>query len=385
MWIWQKKTWPKWNVNVSEDILRRSVEQARRYGELFGSVQMLSEEDNAEAYIDAMVTEAVNSFAIEGEFIEAEKVRSSIKCNLGLLPASHLKVEAKEAGAVALSIEIRKKYKDDISRGKLSSWQKLIVLQNALYKLKIGDYRDDAQGPMQIVSGKMDKPKVHYEAVPAKKIPLEMTKFINWFNSTNTNRADKTYTPPSVRAAQAHAWFTMIHPYDDGNGRISRALCECVFSQSFNSPLLFSLSEAIKLTQKEYSSQLDILCKGDGDINEFSSYMLDVSEIAQSACEKRILFSLKKYDFLNQASFKGANDRQKMFLTKILNKRPDAFEDLGFAARHYSAIAKTSSATASRDLHSLVKLGLAVQDEGKGRSVRYKINLPHVSLFQNSI
>ena len=291
MWIWQRATWPKWKVNISDDIYRRSIEQAQQYGELFGSVKMLGEESSEEALVDAMVTEAVSSFAIEGEFIEAEKVRSSIKFNLGLLPNSHVKIEAKEAGAVALSMEIRKRFNENISKATLSRWQEMIVLQNALYKLKIGDYRDDELGPMQIISGRIDNPKIHYEALPAEDIGSNMNKFIEWFNNSSPCISDE-YMPPAIRAAQAHAWFTMIHPYDDGNGRISRALCECVFSQSLRSPLLFSLSEAIKLTQKEYSSQLDTLCKSDGDINEFSNYMLKVSEIAQAACKKRILFSL---------------------------------------------------------------------------------------------
>lgn len=319
-----------------------------------------------ETSIEIMVIEAIKTSAIEGELLSRKDVMSSIRKNLGI-EAGPPSGDKHAQGAAALMIAVRNNYDAAISEDILFEWHRMIMTGHRY--IAAGQWRTHAE-PMQVVSGATGNERVHFEAPPSVQVPEEMTRFIAWFNDTAPGGKAEIRKAP-VRSAIAHLYFESIHPFEDGNGRIGRALSEKALSQGLGRPALVSLSRVIEAKRKEY---YDALKEGQesNEITPWVTWFVHMVLEAQIQAEEQIDFALKKtklFDrFRNQL-----NERQLQILRRMLDEGPDGFEG-GMSAKKYMTITGASKATATRDLQDLADKGIFVPTGG-GRSTHYKVNL----------
>jgi Fic family protein len=365
---WQKADWPHFHYDLSQsqDTLLAIAEQT---GLIQGKLVHLSEDAQTETYINILIEEALNTSKIEGEYLNLSDIRSSIRNKLGLHKA-RLPVQDKRAqDIIELLFDVRKTFKQKLTEEKLCAWHLMLFSHSQNFNLKIGAWRQGKE-PMQIVSSHSGRWIVHYEAPPAKTVPKEMIAFIDWFNKTAPGQA-KEIKFAAVRAAITHLYFESIHPFEDGNGRIGRALSEKALSQGFGYPILFSLSQAIELDKNAYYTALHAASKSN-EISEWIKYFVTLILTAQKELEKQINFILKKSAFFDRYH-KDLNARELKVIERMLKEGINGFEG-GMSAKKYMAITATSKATATRDLQHLLTIA-AVTQTGSGPSVRYQLNL----------
>lgn len=365
MYNWQQKNWPNFSYNITS-FEKRLYAFAVKSGRISGVLKALSQEDQLQSTIDILVTEAIKTSEIEGEYLSREDVMSSIKNNLGVQVDKNVKNENAK-GVANLITNIQNSYDKELSKEKLYEWHKMIF--PTLTTINVGKWRTHTE-PMQVISGRIDKPTVHFEAPPSKKVPLEMTNFITWFNSTAPS-ASKTIAHAPIRSAISHLYFETIHPFEDGNGRIGRAIAEKALSQTVGYPLLISLSSAIDAKRKLYYDALQEAQRSN-DITPWLDYFIDVILNAQDASEILIDFTLKKTKLFDRYQNK-LNDRQLKVVQRMLQEGPKGFEG-GMTAKKYMRITQTSKPTATRDLQKLLSLGV-FKVQGDGRSTSYEIVL----------
>jgi Fic family protein len=342
---------------------------SEKMGFVSGKLAHLNDNLQTEAMINLMVEEAYKTSEIEGEHISRVDIRSSIKNRLGLNP-KNVPVHDKRAQGIAdLMLDVRNTFKQTLSTEKLFDWHMMLMSGSSNPNLRVGYWRTDEE-PMQIVSGHHGRWVIHYEAPPSQDIPEEMKKFIRWFNETAPHKHKAIQFAP-VRAAIAHLYFESIHPFEDGNGRIGRAIAEKALSQGFGYPVLISLSLAIEANKKAYYSALKTASKSN-EITSWIHYFVNLVFQAQVEVEKQVNFIFKKGHFLNR--FKDVlNERQCKVIKRMLETGVKGFEG-GMSAKKYMSITGTSKATATRDLQHLVDVK-ALKQTGSGRSVRYELNL----------
>lgn len=363
---WQQEDWPHFTYKLDdlEDVL---FEIAERVGRASGLIQALPQNLQDEALIDMMLSEAIKTSEIEGEYLSRNDVMSSIRNNLGLNKKWERVNDKRAEGVAELMIEVRSTFDDPMSDQMLFNWHKMLMKGSR--RIIIGSWREDEE-PMQVVSGAIGKEKVHYEAPPSSQVPLEMKRFIIWFNNTHP-KGRNPIKKPAIRSAIAHLYFETIHPFDDGNGRIGRAISEKALSQAVERPILLSLSHTIESKKNDYYDALQEGQKSN-DITSWIHYFAGTVLEAQKQAEQQIDFTLRKSKFFDR--YKDVlNDRQLRILKRMLEKGEDGFEG-GMSAQKYMKIAKTSKATATRDLQDLVDKK-ALEPFGGGRSTRYKVNL----------
>jgi Fic family protein len=363
---WQQKDWPEFRYDLSgiDDVLLTFAEKT---GRVDGLLKGLPADTQAEAAIDMMVAEAVKTSAIEGEYLSREDVMSSIRRNLGLGGHAKSSGDRRAEGAAALMVDVRDSYAVPLSEAKLFEWHRMIMAGSR--RVRSGRWRTHAE-PMQVVSGPVGKDKVHFEAPPSSRVPVEMKQFIAWFNETGPG-GTRELTKPVVRSAVAHLYFESIHPFEDGNGRIGRAISEKALSQGLGRPVLMSLSRAIEAKRKEYYEALKT-AQQSNEITPWISWFVDAALEAQMQAEEQIDFTLKKTKIFDRFCDQ-LNERQLRMLRRMLEEGPKGFEG-GMSARKYMSITGASKATATRDLHDLAAQGL-LDAFGGGRSARYKLNL----------
>lgn len=365
---WQLSDWThfQYDLSVVYDSLLKIAEKA---GFISGKISHIAKDQQMEAMVDLLVEEAVHTSEIEGEYIHRADVRSSIIRKLGLgLNVSLIKDQRAE-GIAELMLDVRNSYQEELTEEKLFDWHLMLLGGSRNPNLKVGYWRTD-DSAMQIVSGHYGRRVVHFVAPPSKQVPDEMQKFLKWFNETALGK-HKAIPFPVVRSAIAHLYFESIHPFDDGNGRIGRAIAEKALSQGFGYPVLISLSTAIEAHKKEYYAALGAASKSN-EITAWIVYFVNLVLDAQAYTENQIDFIIKKTNFFDNYN-KLLNERQLKVLARMLQAGSKGFEG-GMSAKKYMAIAKTSKATATRDLQHLVELH-ALRQIGSGRSVRYEINL----------
>ncbi|MFV1976031.1 MAG: Fic family protein [Candidatus Scalindua sp.] len=363
---WQQADWPefKYDLRRFEDIL---FSFAERMGRVSGLLKGLPEDTQTEAMIDMMVSEAIKTSEIEGEYLSRQDVISSIRKNLGLNQNIARVKDKKAEGAAELMIDVRDTYAEKLTQEKLFSWHKMIMKGSR--GVKVGSWRTHKDA-MQVTSGPIGKQKVHYEAPPSKRILDEMKKFIRWFNETGPG-GSKEIKKPAVRSAIAHIYFESIHPFEDGNGRIGRAISEKTLSQGVGRPILLSLSKTIEANKNAYYDALKVAQRSN-EITPWINYFVNVILEAQVNTEEQIDFTLKKTKFFDR--FQGQlNERQLRIVHRMLEEGPKGFKG-GMSAKKYIAITHTSKATATRDLQDLVEKGAFILSGG-GRSTKYQINL----------
>lgn len=366
-WIWQQPDWPdfRYDKSVLED---REIEfriNSERLAGRFEALPMASQED---AMIDLMLSEAIKTSAIEGDEVDRESVRSSL---LSLITSDTLpdNADQKAAGAASLLVDVRKNWQTSLTHELLGKWQSMAVPEQRYTSILRGAYRNDPS-PMQIVSGPYGREKVHYEAPPATQVPDEMARFIGWYNQTSPLNKDKKL-PGIARAGIAHLWFEVIHPFDDGNGRVGRAIADHALSQSLGYPTMACLATAIEGDKKSYYLQLEKASRGSLDVNVWLDYFADTINRAQEIAKEEVDFVLAKTRFY-EVYGDQLNDRQARMVSRVFAEGRKGFEG-GITTKKYEAITKCPNRTASRDLSDLVAKRIIIPLPGGGRTTRYEL------------
>jgi Fic family protein len=366
-WIWQQSDWPDFRYD-KHALEHRELEfrlNSERLAGSFDALPMASQED---ATIDLMLSEAIKTSAIEGEDLDRESVRSSL---LSLITSDTLpdNSDQKADGAALLLVDVRKNWQTSLSHDLLGKWQSMAIPEQRYTPILRGAYRNDPS-PMQIVSGPYGREKVHYEAPPATQVPDEMVKLIEWYNQTSPLSGDKTI-PGIARAGIAHLWFEVIHPFDDGNGRVGRAIADHALSQSLGYPTTACLATAIEGDKKNYYLQLEKASRGSLDVNVWLDYFADRVIKAQEIAREEMDFVLAKTRFY-EACGDQLNDRQARMVSRVFAEGRKGFEG-GITTKKYEAITKCPNRTASRDLSDLVAKGILIPLPGGGRTTRYEL------------
>jgi Fic family protein len=366
MYNWQFSQWPDFIYGVQE-IQPLILAFAQETGEVSGIIQGLSDELKHETLLQLVLSEAVKTSEIEGEYISREDVMSSIRNNLGL---NEMPVDVKDkraGGAAQLMLEVRKSFDRPLSSEMLQTWHSMLM--DGTKNVSPGEWRKDLS-PMQIVSGAYGREIVHFEAPPSTEVPKEMELFVQWYNKASFPLKGEV-AEAVLKSAVAHLYFESIHPFEDGNGRIGRAIAEKALSQSLGRPVMLSLSKAIEKNKADYYAALKEAQRSleiTAWINYFAGVILD----AQRDARRMVQFTLKKAHFFDRHK-NQLNERQLKAVNKMLEKGTEGFEG-GMTAQKYIRITRTSKATATRDLQQLQEIGVFIQ-EGAGRSVRYQLNL----------
>jgi len=362
---WQQKDWPDFQFELT-NLEKYLFTFYERIGHVSGMIKAIPEDMQTESLLEIMVAEAVKTSEIEGEFLSRKDVMSSIKKKLGLVTQTESK-DIRTSGISSLMIDVRNNFSNSLTEQSLFDWHTMLL--SHVKGIEIGKWRTH-QEPMQVVSGAVGKEKVHYEAPPSQSVPKEMERFISWFNDTSPGGRKEIKSAP-VRSAIAHLYFESIHPFEDGNGRIGRAIAEKALSQGIGRPVMLSLSKTIESNKKKYYQELE-KAQYSLEINSWIKYFVETILEAQIDSETQIEFTLKKVVFFDRFN-NQFNDRHKKVIKRMLEEGPNGFTG-GMNAKKYGGICKISKATATRDLQYLLETGALIVSGG-GRSTNYSVNL----------
>lgn len=370
-WIWQHPGWPafSWNEKTVQPRLR-AVRQ--RQGELLGRAGALGESSQPEQELDSLLANIVASSSIENESLDVASVRSSLARRLGIAAAQY-PVTARSEGLARLMFDALHHRNAPLSVARLYQWHEWLFPDPAalLPRMMVGALRGEA--PMQVVSGRLDRPTVHFEAPPRTVLPAWLDEFVQWFNDS----ADDALLDPLLRAAVTHFWFVTLHPFEDGNGRLTRALTDMALAQADDSSLrLYAMSVAILERRRDYYRVLEQSQRGTPDITAWLLWFLDTLEAAVDTAIGRIDRTLNKARFWQCFAEAGLSPEQTKVLNRLLDGGPGGFEH-GINASQYQKVARVSKATATRHLADLVKKGCLQKLPGGGRSTRYAVALTH--------
>ena len=363
---WQQPDWKKFTFNLDE-VESNLIEFTRKIGKIEGMLKVLPKKTHLDITISSMVAEALKTSEIEGEYFSRTDVVSSIKNNLGLNPELEKVNDLRAIGISELMLDISKSYSEPLSIEKLFSWHKMLMKGNR--RINSGAWRSQEES-MQVISGAFGREKIHFEAPPSSQVPEEMDSFVLWFNDTSP-KGKNPIPNASVRSAIAHLYFESIHPFEDGNGRIGRAISEKVISQTAGFPIPLSLSMSINANKKEYYKGLEKAQKSN-HITDWIVYFISITLDAQKNLEDLIEFTLKKAEFFEKNKFQ-MNKRQLKIIKRMLEEGKDGFQG-GINARKYVSMTKTSKATATRDLLDLREKKI-LKVRGEGRSTSYQVNI----------
>lgn len=370
-WLWQSPAWP--TLTFDQDTLAAALARARlEQGILIGKAQALAGQGLAHAIRDTWSGDAVATAAIEGETIDIAAVRSSVARRLGISPDFTAAVPRSVEGLLDVMEDAAAGWDSDLTHDRLCRWQGALFPagHSLLRPVATGRYREHDE-PMQIVSGPVGKEAVHYEAPPSRDVPREMTRFLAWFNGTRAGAS----MDGIVRAGLAHAWFETIHPFEDGNGRVGRAIVDMALAQSVRLPhRLHGVSAAMRARQAQYYEELNRAQRGSGDVTPWLAWFIETFIDSCSGAARMLDESIARARFWAEHRNTPLNERQRKALDRMLEAGPGHFEG-GMTVRKYRALTGASSATASRDLADLANAGLLVR-AGAGRSTRYDIAIP---------
>ena len=363
---WQQQDWPvfKYNLTAIEDLLFAFAEEAGHVGGIF---KTMPETMQSEAVLNLMVWEAIKTSEIEGEYVSRPDVVSSIRNNLGLNEPPKTIKDKKAQGAGGLMVNVRKTFELPLTEEMLFAWHEILLGHNN--SIQIGAWRLHEE-PMQVISGAMGKEKIHFEAPPSNQVAGEMKQFIKWFNETAPGKKNEIRKAP-VRSAIAHLYFESIHPFEDGNGRIGRAIAEKALSQTIGRPVLLSLSQTIEADKKSYYQALEFAQRSN-EITRWINYFVTTLLNAQKQSKQSIEFTLKKARFFDRYCDQ-LNERHLKVVKRMMEEEPKGFEG-GMTAKKYMSLTKTSKATATRDLQTLAALQVLINKAG-GRSTFYVLNI----------
>jgi len=363
---WQQPDWPdfRFDLTAVEDVL---LAIATHSGKVTGLLAALPPGLETEAVLDLMIAEAIQTSAIEGETLQRPDVVSSIRNHLGLNRSPEPVRNPMADGAGELMAAVRSSFAAPLSETTLWSWHRMLM--RGATGIRIGEWRSGGH-PMQVVSGLMHRPRVHFEAPPAGAVPHEMARFISWFNRT-APEGNAAIKHAAVRSAIAHLYFETIHPFDDGNGRIGRAVAEKALSQGMGHPVPISLSRSIEAGRNAYYDALES-AQQSNNITGWLVYFVETVREAFLESERHIAFVVSKTHFLDRHR-DVFNERQAKVIHRMLDAGPGGFVG-GINARKYVALTRASKATATRDLQDLAAKGVLIPC-GSGRSASYQLSL----------
>jgi len=345
-----------------ETILYLLSEVRHLQGKLIGKVELLGFELKDEANLETLIQDVVQSSEIEGEILNPDLVRSSIATRLGLDNSGLVNSDRNIDGVVEMMLDATQNTDKTLSIERLFGWHGALfpIGRSGLYKIDVAQWRT---GDMQVVSGGMGREIVHFEAPKAERLAEEMNKLIDWFNTSSD-------IDPVLKAAIAHVWFVTIHPFDDGNGRIARALTDMQLSKADGvNQRFYSMSAQIRKERKEYYAVLERTQKGDSDITDWIVWFLNCLKKAIIASNTIIDKVVSKHHFWMLNASKIGNDRQRMMLNKLM----DNFEG-NLTSSKWAKMTKVSADTALRDITDLVNKGVLSKTDSGGRSTHYKLN-----------
>ncbi|MAC58724.1 MAG: cell filamentation protein Fic [Novosphingobium sp.] len=362
-WNWQQPDWPKFRWE-SVPLAALEGQFLQQSGILIGSVKHLTEDDRSAITVDIMTGEALKTSEIEGELLNRDSVQSSLRRKFGLETGDR-RIPPAERGIAEMMIALYRDFADPLTNATLFAWHEMVVSGRRDIDA-VGRYRDH-EDAMQVVSGFVHKPTVHFEAPPSKHVPEEMQGFLDWFTSSSPEGPSPL--PALTRAGIAHLYFVSIHPFEDGNGRIARALAEKALSQAIGQPSLIALSQVIQRSRTAYYDALEAANKRNeitGWLTYFAQTVLEAQEHSLALIDF-LLAKVKFYDrFRDQM-----NERQTRVIARMFREGIDGFTG-GLSAANYITITGTSRATATRDLHELVAMG-ALTQTGMLKSTRYQL------------
>lgn len=362
-YIHELQEWPgfQWDEAL---IAQRLAPVRHRQGRLIGRMEALGFPLRTEAVLATLTEDVLKSSEIEGEQLDRDQVRSSIARRLGLEIGGLTPADRHVEGVVEMMLDATQKFSAPLNAERLFAWHAALFPtgRSGMTKIVVGGWRDDASGPMQVVSGAVGKERVHYQAPAAKRLKKEMSAFLKWFEA-------KEALDPVLKAALAHLWFVTIHPFDDGNGRIARGIADMALARSEASPQRFySMSAQIRAERKAYYDILEKTQKGDLDITAWLEWFLACLDRAIEGAEATLAIVLHKARFWDAMKDQSLNDRQRVMLNRLL----DGFEGK-LTSSKWAKLTKSSQDTALRDITDLVERGILARDPGGGRSTSYSL------------
>ncbi len=366
-YLHERDDWP--SFRWQDQTLAASLAHVRhRQGRLIGRMEALGFKLRWEAVLHTLTEDVLKTSEIEGERLDADQVRSSIARRLGMDVAGLVPAERNVEGVVEMMLDATQNYHQPLTEDRLFAWHAALFPtgRSGMTKIIVGNWRDDTSGPMQVVSGPIGREKVHYEAPSAPRLSHEMQKFLSWLES------DKD-TDPVIAAGIAHLWFVTIHPFEDGNGRIARAIADLVLARSEQSAQRFySMSSQIRTERNRYYDMLEVTQRGDLDITAWLQWFLDCLNRAFDKADSTLSFVMAKAHFWDAIKDRPLNNRQRLVLNRLL----DGFEGK-LTSSKWAKLAKCSQDTASRDIDDLVRKGVLVRGAAGGRSTSYELVMPN--------
>jgi Fic family protein len=363
MYIHELSDWPHFTWN-QERLAEPLANIRHRQGRLLGHMEALGFNLRQEATLETLTADVIKSSEIEGEKLDTEQVRSSIARRLGVDIGALKKTDRNVDGIVEMMLDATRNYNQAVTAKRLFKWQASLFPsgRSGLTKITVGSWREDKTGPLEVVSGAIGRERVHYEAPAAVRLDGEMNAFLNWFNA-------KTGTDLVLKAGLAHLWFVTIHPFEDGNGRIARAIADVALARSEDSPQRFySMSAQIRQQRSAYYDILEQTQKGSLDVTAWMEWFLDCLGRAVDGAQTMLAGVLNKARFWEIHQQVSLNPRQRLILNRLLD---------GFAGKlttsKYAELAKCSQDTAWRDILALVDSRILVRNESGGRSTSYSL------------
>lgn len=364
-YIHQQAGWTKFRWD--EAALAPKLAAVRhRQGRLIGRMEALGFNLRAEAVLTTLTEDVLKSSEIEGEHLDREQVRSSIARRLGMDIGALTPADRNVEGVVEMMLDATQKFAEPLTDERLFAWHAALFPtgRSGMSKIVVGAWRDDSSGPMQVVSGPLGKERVHYEAPEAQRLSSEMTDFFAWFEGGPV-------LDPVLKAALAHLWFVTIHPFEDGNGRIARAIADMALARSEQSPQRFySMSAQIRAERKAYYDILEVTQKADLDITQWLLWFLGCLERAIEGAGATLASVMAKARFWEALKDQPLNERQHAMINRLLN----GF-DGKLTTSKWATLTKASQDTALRDITDLVERDILVRDPGGGRSTSYSLKV----------
>ena len=362
-YIWQQPAWPHWEYDEKR-LTPLLTAVHHEHGLLQGRLRNLGLGQSNEATLATLTSDVLKSSEIEGEILDPDTVRSSLARRLGIPSGALHQPDMQVEGVVSMVLDATQNFNEPLSDERLFNWHSGLFPTgySGDFRILVGTWRDDASGPMQVVSGPLGHEKVHYEAPPAGQMPKEMSSFLDWFNKTQN-------LDPFVKAGLAHLWFVTLHPFEDGNGRIGRAVSDMVLAQGEKSKQRFySLSAQIRKDRENYYRLLERTQKDSLDVTGWLEWFLSALLRAQEGAESLLDEVLLKARFWQHWAETSLNSRQ----IELLNRLLDGF-DGNLTNRKWAVIAKCSSDTALRDITELLDKGVLMKAAAGGRSTHYQL------------
>ena len=363
MYIWQRPEWPRFEQDTAR-LSAALAETRHAQGKLLGRMDALGFEMRSEATLRTLTEDVVKTSEIEGEILARDRVRSSIASRLGLDAGGLVAPDRNVDGVVEMTLDATRNYAEPLSAERLFSWHAALFPTgySGMRPIRVGQWRDDADGPMQVVSGPVGRQRVHYAAPPAARLADDMSAFLGWFEGSHA-------MDPVLAAGVAHLWFVTVHPFEDGNGRIARALADMALARSEKSPERFySMSAQIGLERSAYYDILEATQKGGLEITAWQVWFLECLGRAIGNARNTLAAVLAKAAFWEAHASDVFNLRQ----LKILNRLLDGFEGK-LTSSKWARMNRCSQDTANRDIRDLVERGILVRGPAGGRSTSYEL------------